>query len=434
MSNIVRLTAENFMRLKAVDITADGSGTIIISGKNEQGKTSVLNIIGKAVGGQRFKCKLEKPIREGQDRAVISVETDDGLIVTRTWTKNGTPGSLTIRDKNGGKYSSPQELLDKIIGDLSFDPLIFANEKEKEQRRILLELVDLEIDIDKLDTKRKEIFDNRTEINREVKKKENQLDGMEKPLEKIQEETKITDLLEEHRKASEIVSGHNRDIEDVKSFTSEGKNLVEKIKRLKEELSKAESELEEIKTKGIKLVNKIKTYQDPDLDEISNRMKNVEDVNERIRMKKRQSEDYEKTEKEYLELKTKSEGMTEEINKIDEKKSKALSNAKFPINGLGFDEEGITFKGNPFHQCSQAEKLKVSIAIAMKLNPEFRVLRVTDASLLDEDNKKVIDAMAKKMNFQIWLEVVSSKDEGVGIYIEDGQVVSHSENSNESLL
>jgi len=427
MSNIVRLTAENFMRLKAVDIEVDGNGSIVISGKNGQGKTSVLNIIGKAIGGKKFDCKLKKPIRDGQERAVITVETDDGLIITRTWTKNETPGTLTIRDKDGEKYSSPQEMLDKIIGDLSFDPLIFANEKEREQRRILLGLVDLGIDIDQLDEDRKIAFDNRTDVNRNVKKKENQLEGMEEPKEKIPEETKITDLMKEHQEASEKVSEHNKDVDELERYKRDGKDKVEKIKRLKEELESAETELETIKVKAKGLLSKIKDYDHPDLEDINKRIQGVESANEQIRIDKKNAKEYSETKTELQILREESEALTAKIEDIDQQKVNALSNAKFPIKGLGFDEEGITFKGNPFQQCSQAEQLKVSIAIAMKLNPKFRVLRVTDASLLDEDNMKIIDEMAKKMDFQIWLEVVSSGDKEVGICIEDGQVVNHEE-------
>ena len=41
---IVKLTAENFKRLEAVEITPDGN-TVLISGRNGQGKSSVLDSI-----------------------------------------------------------------------------------------------------------------------------------------------------------------------------------------------------------------------------------------------------------------------------------------------------------------------------------------------------------------------------------------------------
>ena len=112
------------------------------------------------------------------------------------------------------------------------------------------------------------------------------------------------------------------------------------------------------------------------------------------------------------------DGLTEEIEAVDTQKKDILDNAKFPIKNLGLNENTVTYKGVPLKQCSASENLKISIAIAMALNPKFRVIRVTDASLLDKDNMNIINAMAKKKGFQVWMEVVSSGEEGVGICIE----------------
>ena len=52
---INKLEIENVKRIKAVKIEPTQNGLTIIGGKNNQGKTSVLDSIAWALGGDRFK-------------------------------------------------------------------------------------------------------------------------------------------------------------------------------------------------------------------------------------------------------------------------------------------------------------------------------------------------------------------------------------------
>ena len=95
--------------------------------------------------------------------------------------------------------------------------------------------------------------------------------------------------------------------------------------------------------------------------------------------------------------------------------------AEFPVDGLGFDESGVTYQGVPFKQASSAEQLRVSLAMAIALNPKLRVIRIADGSLLDSDNLALIEAAAKESDYQVWIEMVGDGN-GRGIVIEDGEV------------
>jgi DNA repair exonuclease SbcCD ATPase subunit len=411
---ITKLVAENFKILKAVEITPEKDGVVIVSGKNGSGKTSVLDAIALAVAGKKFAPQLTNPIRNGEKKASVTVETDNGLIITRSWTQNGTPGTLTLRDNEGRKYSSPQEFLDGLIGNIAFDPLSFANAKQSEQKKILLGLVG--IDIDSIDEERKSVFEKRTEINRDVKRAKMNLESMEEPEEEINDE--FVNIDELTKKYKESVKKH----QDLEKIDSEVIEFKEKIQSLKNKLQEYENRvigLEALKEKELEslLENKELSYPEKILGKINN----AEKINEKIRNAK----SFKKAKEEMDSLSKQSEELTIEIEKIDKKKIDLLESANFPISGLGFSEDGITYKGIPFPQCCMSEQLKVSIAIAMRLNPEFRVIRVTDASLLDSDNMKVIEALAKKHQFQVWMEVVNAQN-GVGVIIKDGMIESES--------
>jgi ABC-type histidine transport system ATPase subunit len=120
---------------------------------------------------------------------------------------------------------------------------------------------------------------------------------------------------------------------------------------------------------------------------------------------------------------------TKEITRIMEDKEDSLAKAKMPIKGLGISDTGVTYNDIPFGQLSSSEQLKVSLAIAMALNPKLKVIRITDGSLLDKENMEIIKKMAEEKDYQVWVEKVSDEGE-IGFYIEDGEVKSINGKSN----
>lgn len=162
---IIELQAENVKRLRAVEIRPDGT-LQVIGGRNAQGKSSVLDAIWLALGGGKAAKETTLPIREGESKASVRLDLGD-LVITRSWTRKGT--SLKVTNAEGASYSSPQSMLDALVGRLSFDPLEFTRLSAKDQREALLGLVDLGIDLDELARQRNEIFAERSEVGRRGK-------------------------------------------------------------------------------------------------------------------------------------------------------------------------------------------------------------------------------------------------------------------------
>ena len=121
---IIRLIAENVKKLRAIQITPEGH-IVQISGPNAAGKTSVLDCIWYALGGG--SSLPEEPIRRGAAKAEIHIDLGE-MIVTRTFTHKGS--YLKVLSKDGLEWKSPQKVLDKLLGKLSFDPLAFAKLQE----------------------------------------------------------------------------------------------------------------------------------------------------------------------------------------------------------------------------------------------------------------------------------------------------------------
>ncbi|GAA3217908.1 AAA family ATPase [Oerskovia jenensis] len=403
---IISLTAENVKRLRAVDITPDGH-VQVITGKNGAGKTSVLDAIWLALGGGPAAKGTVRPIRDGETKASVRLDLGD-LVVTRTWTESGT--TLKVESADGAKFSSPQKMLDDLVGRLSFDPLAFTQLPAKAQRDALLSLVELPFDPADLDRRRARLFDERTEIGRAGVSLKGRLDGLP-PVDAPDEEVSSASVLAELRAAQDA----NREREQIIAAAESAQSAWEQEQLQFEE---ARARLEAARTHMQAAWIAVKDIPaEVDAVEIEQRLASVDEVNAAVRAKRERRQvmdEHSRVRKEY-------EAKTDAIAALDQEKADGLAAATFPIEGLGFDMDGVTYQGVPFSQASAAEQIRVSLAMAMALNPKLRVIRILDGSLLDADNLALVAEMATAQDYQVWIERVTDGS-GVGIVIEDGEV------------
>jgi ATPase subunit of ABC transporter with duplicated ATPase domains len=152
---------------------------------------------------------------------------------------------------------------------------------------------------------------------------------------------------------------------------------------------------------------------------IKERMAKAEEINRQVRANRT----YKETEAKAAEYKKQADDLTKQIEAIDEDKEKQLKAAKFPVDGLSFDSEGVLYNGVPFGQASQAERIRVSVSIAAALNPKLRIALIRDGSLLDSESMKLLNELAAEKDMQIWIESVMDEKEPGCIFIEDGSAI-----------
>lgn len=406
---IINLKAENVKKIKAVDITPVDN-TVVITGKNGQGKSSVLDSILYALGGKDALKKTPKPIRDGQEKATVTLDLGEYLVI-RTWNSAGTT-RLEVTSKEAGRLTSPQSLLDKLVGSIAFDPLEFAGMKAEDQRAVLLDVLGLTDKVSELQVEYKEKYDERTLVGRELKNAEGHLDSIEIP-DEVPEAPIDTAIVSKKLREAEA---HNREVEDasekVTSIEAQLYVAEENLKEWQENVSRLEKAQKEAKAKAVKL-------KKVDTTELEETLDNATEFNEAYSKKV----EYKLASSEVKKHKASQKKLSDELNTILNRKEELVTTAKLPIKGLNIDADGVTYKKIPFTQLSSAEQLKVSLAIAMATNPQLRVIRIMDGSLLDTENMKVINKMAKDEDYQVWVERVEDGGK-VGILIEDGEVKS----------
>lgn len=423
---IVSLVAENFKRLKAVRIDPRGN-MVRITGKNSQGKSSILDAILVAVDGAGALQRA--PIRNGQQTATIKLDLGE-LKVTRTIdrTESGDfTTSIRVENGEGMRAPSPQKTLDALLDSLALDPLEFSRMKAADQFDMLKRFVE-GIDFAAIDKANAEDFARRTELNRKAKDAATRAAAIvipaEVPAERPDIEALETELAE--------VGVHNGQIEartarreqavvDIETKRNDANALRARAEKLRKDAESLDGEATVAEAAANTLENTLKAApplpERKDAGEVRNRLDAakraisvLESVERRAELTK-ESEDHVKA----------AEALTAKIEERNEGKRKAIAEAKLPVECIGFGDKFITLNGVPFEQASSAEQLRASMQIAMANKPRLRVIRVREGSLLDDDGLRIVAEMAAEHDFQCWIESVDSSGK-VGFVIEDGQV------------
>lgn len=436
---VIGLEARNIMQLRAVEIDLQGKDLVIISGMNGVGKSTALDIFAMTVWGAGL-CPTE-PISEGKREGFSRVEMVDYIATRKFWltAKNELASKVILKSKDGAEFKSPHEMLKKILGPVTTDPLEFTRKIEKEPKKardLLLQLAKIEIDLEEMARARKEIYDNRTRVNKERKNKEGELAGMGRPdpgllvdeislsglQREYQDALKVKQNNDQTReKLEEEEKGEDRNNREIENIQSQIKTMEREIKDRHEYLDNLHKSLKEYGTQKEALQQQVDALVDPDFETISQKTAEAEGTNKEIRAAKTLQE--KRTMLGILIESTTDEShrLTHEIDELDAQKDGALQGAEFPVKGLSVDENGIRFNGFPLAQASKSEWIKIGLAISTKMNPKATLIRIYEGSSLDSENMQIIKEFARENKLAILVEVVDETG-NVGIVIKDGVV------------
>lgn len=424
---IIRLEAQNVMRLQAVDITP-AQFMVKVTGENESGKSSLLNAIFFALAGK--SNHPGRPVRDGAERAEVRLtlgEREAERIVTVRFNPSGP--SLSVESLDGAVFKRPQQLLDSLVGELTFDPLAFSSLPRKEQFEALRKVVVVDVDLEDIDRQRADIYARRTDINREVTR----LHGMATTLQAhIDPEMDVAPvdvdaLLAEMGKASERNAEMAERRANMKALMRKQESLLVTEQDIRNRIAALEEELKKVTADRMTVENQIVNAppfgEAIDVTELQERIQAAMAENSRREAQARRRQEYQKVADELAQAKTHSDVATEDIELLDRAKRDAIARAKMPVAGLSFGDGEITYNGLPFDQASTAVQIKVAVGIAMAVNPKLRILCIREGALLDDKSMAQLTALAEEHDFQVWIEVVSSKAT-TGIHMVEGSVAA----------
>ena len=409
---IIELRAENIKRLVAVDIKPNGD-LVEIAGPNAAGKTSVLDAIWWGLAGDR--ATQEDPIRHGTDHATVELDLGE-LKIERTWVKAGEKQrmALKVTMASGVAVRTPQAILDGLLGKLTFDPLEFSRMKPGERRNVLMEVIGLRSDLEVLERERAKKYEERRVLNRTATELKAAALKSKPEGEVVVEAVSVANLMVEFDRTrarqntlDTLKRKHDAIVAERKTVQRQIEDLMQTASDLMAQAATAAEAFDaEAKAGVFRSIEQIK--QD---------LLDAEGENELFNRQQR----FEQMWKQWEAVAQKAGECEKELAEIDSVKQDVLLKAPMPVADLGFSDGDVTYHGVPFDQASAAEKLRVSVAIGMSLNPKLRVLRITDGSLLDHGNLAVLEQMAREHDFQVWIERVEAGTEGA-VIIEEGVV------------
>ena len=408
---INKLEIENVKRIKAVKVEPNQNGLTIIGGKNNQGKTSVLDSIAWALGGERFK-----PSQAAREGSVIPptlhIVMNNGLIVER----KGKNSTLKVTDPSGQKGG--QQLLNEFVEELALNLPKFMEASGREKAQTLLQIIGIGDALEKLEKEENELYNERLYIGRTADQKEKYAKEQPYYPEAPKELISPSELIREQQEILARNGENQRKRDNLETLQYQCVRLNTEIADLEAELEKKRQERETVKHDIEIAKMTVADLQDQSTAELEDSIANIEEINRKVRA----NLDKDKAEEDALHYRNQYNGLTKKIDEARDKKTRLLESAELPLPELSVKDGELVYKGQKWDNMSGSDRLKVATAIVRKLNPNCGFVLLDKLEQMDMDTLHEFGNWLEAEGLQAIATRVSIGDE-CSILIEDGYVV-----------
>lgn len=409
---INKLEIENVKRVKAVSIEPTAQGLTILGGNNNQGKTSVLDAIAWALGGNKYKPS--KPARDGSmNPPTLRLELSNGLIVER----KGKNSDLKVTDPSGQKAG--QQLLDSFVEELAINLPKFIESSSKDKANTLLQIIGVGEKLWELDRKEERLYNERRTIGQIADQKKKYAAEQPQYPEAPNELVSIADLIHEQQEILARNGENARKRQNRENIVNELHLSESRKKMLEEELAKEEAIHDKLMGDYIEANKSVEDLEDESTEEIENSIANIEEINRKVRA----NLDKEKAEDDAKQYKSQYDNLTKQIQDVRDERTSLLDSADLPLPGLSVEDGELVFEGQKWDNMSGSQQLRVATAIVRKLKPECGFVLLDKLEQMDIPTLNEFGKWLESEGLQAIATRVSSGEE-CQIIIEDGYVVS----------
>lgn len=400
---INKLEIENVKRIKAVKVEPAANGLTIIGGKNNQGKTSVLDSIAWALGGEKYKPS--QAVREGSViPPVLRIVMSNGLVVER----KGKNSALKVTDPTGQKGG--QQLLNEFVEQLALDLPKFMESPGKEKARTLLRIIGVGDQLEMLEKEEKELYNERLYVGRTADQKEKFAKEQPYYPEAPRDLVSPSDLIRQQQEILARNGENQRKRENLHRLEQEFQQINEQMEALLKKQSQVQEDLAIARRSAADL-------QDQSTAELEESISSIEEINRKVRA----NLDKDKAEEDAREYRNQYLFLTQKIGEVRDKKNALLDSADLPLPELSVKEGELIYKGQQWDNMSGSDRLKVSTAIVRKLNPKCGFVLLDKLEQMDLDTLNEFGQWLEAEGLQAIATRVSTGRE-CSILIEDGYV------------
>ena len=412
MVTINKLEIENVKRVKAVKLEPSATGLTIVGGNNNQGKTSVLDAIAWALGGNKYKPSQAQ--REGSTiPPSLKITLSNGLIVERS----GKNSTLKVIDPSGNKAG--QNLLDSFVEELAINLPKFMEQTSKEKAKTLLQIIGVGPQLAELELQEKAKYDERHAIGVIADQKEKFAKEQPYYPDAPKELVSISELIQQQQDILAKNGENARKRQNLAKIKADYDFASADVQRLERDLEKAKLKEQELWIDYETAQKDTKKLIDESTQEIEDSIANIEQINLKVRAnfdKDKAEEDAKVYREQYRELDLVIEG-------IRKQKTDLLTNADLPLPGLSVDDGELLYLGQRWDNMSGSQQLQVATAIVRKLKPDCGFVLIDKLEQMDQITLTEFGAWLEKEGLQAIATRVSTGGE-CSVIIEDGYSVA----------
>lgn len=405
------LQVENVKRVKAVALEPSANGLTVIGGKNGQGKTSVLDAIAWALGGDRYRPSNAE--RKGSTLPPhIKLELSNGLTVERS----GKNSALKVVDTTGKR--SGQQLLNEFVEQLAIDLPRFLQASNREKADTLLQVIGIGDQVHSLEVKEKEVYNRRHMIGQEADRKRKHADELPHYPEAPKEPVSASQLIRQQQDILARNGENQRKRMRANQIEHEYGKAAAHVSLLRSQLADAEKQLQQLEADLAIAQKDALDLQDESTEEIERSLQEIEQINIQVRA----NCDREKAEQDAAHYAQQYQDLTKELEEIRHDKYALLDSAKLPLPGLSVEDGELTYNGKKWDCMSGADQLIAATAIVRAINPKCGFVLLDKLEQLDADTLLSFGSWLEEQGLQAIATRVSTGPE-CSIIIEDGFVV-----------
>lgn len=423
--SIQRIHIEDFQRVVLADITPNRVGLVLIRGQNEHGKTSIIEATLETLG----IGKSAMPIRKGAHNSATLLDLGD-VIVKGHWTRDAAgkaKRSISVESPPGEKVDRPAEVLKKLRGHMA-DPSIFTSMKSEDQAKMILAVLGIDEELSKLERIEASHFEARTIAGREKDRTEKAFIQLDAELDGVPERepgVSVAELAESLREAE--ATNNRRSNQEIRKSTAEEQAkkdsariaaIGKEIEQLQEEADDLAISVESHRANWRSAEQFLQDNKAVDLEPFRLSLADAETAAQNVGRR----ELWQSTKTEHETAATAHGILDAAVETARAAVTKLLGSVEFPVEGMTYDSatKKILVNGLPSEQWSQAQRIRIAATVAMSGDPRLKVIFAREGSLIDQAGQDLLHALAVEKGFLLLLEVVDSKREGKGIWIEDG--------------
>lgn len=407
---IAALEAENVKRIKAVALTPSPTGLTIVGGNNNQGKTSVLDALAWALGGEKFR-----PTAAVRDGALapphLKVILSNGVVVER----RGKNSSLTVTDPTGQR--SGQQLLNAFVEPLALDLPRFMQASDKDKADTLLNIIGVGDALTGLDREIKALYDRRTVIGQIGAQKRHAAEELTEYPDAPSEPVSAIELIQQQQEILLHNADNQRKRMKLAQLEEQEKQLGRRVQELSQELEMVEHQLTAVQQDVQDATKTVAQLQDESTAELEQSIRNVEEINRQVSAnlaKSKAQDEAERYAQEYTAL-------TEQIKAKRTARMDLLNGADLPLTGLGVEDGSLTYNGKHWQDMSGSDQLRVATAIVRRLNPDCGFVLLDKLEQMDLATLAEFGSWLQTEGLQAIATRVSTGGE-CQIIIEDGRI------------